>query len=339
MSPRGRRWAGWSALGASLVLFGWFAPPWMRQWGTTPEERNRPVAGEELLLPSGTAAPETRAITVNAPPAVTWEWLRRIGQGRGGFYSYDWLENLVGDDIHSRRELFPAPPMSVGDTIRLTQERYPGARAGISLLPIAHVIPGRSFVLMGWGAFVVESLAADRSRIIVRERPPAPTGALETVLRNVVWQPAHFVMERQMLRGIRDRAEGSPPPTVGHMLASAGLVLGGTFIVVLLASRRRWGWLLLPTAVATFAYVVTGGFEASLAGFVAFGVPGVIWTLQAHDRFLTLIRSLAVVLLVILAAPDAYVAIGFSIGIAVTVALMASWPAVRALQESATVSS
>lgn len=336
MTLRGRRWAGWTALVVSLGLFGWLAPPWMRQWGATPEEQIRPVAGEELLLPSGAARPETRAITVNAAPAVTWEWLRRIGQGRGGFYSYDWLENLAGDDVHNRHELFPAPPMSVGDTIRLTQESYPGARGGLSLLPVAQVIPGRSFVLSGWGAFVVESLATDRSRIIVRERPPVPTGALESVLRNLVWEPAHFVMERQMLRGIRDRAEGVPPPTVGHIIASAGLLLGGVFIVTLLMARRRWVAILLPTGVATLVFLATGGWEAALAGFVAFGIPGVVWTLQSRGRVLTLTRLLAVALLVILVAPDAYVAIGFLVGIAVTAGLVVSWPLLQAIQEAPT---
>ena len=337
MNPRGRTLSGWSALVASLALFGWLAPSRMRQWGATQEEQARPVAGEELLLPSGTAVPETRAITIRAAPAVTWEWLRRIGQGRGGFYSYDWLENLAGDDVHNRRDLFLAAPMMVGDTIRLTQESYPGARSGLSLLPVTRVTPGRSFVLRGWGVFRVESLAVDRSRVIIRERPPVPAGTIEGVLRNLVWEPAHFVMERQMLRGIRERAEGAPPPTVGHIVASCGLFLGSGLIIVLLTARRRWGWMLLPTVVAAFVFLVTGGIEATLAGFVAGGVPGVIWTIQSRGRLLTLTRSLAVVLLVILAASDAYVAIGFLVGIAVTATLAVGWPVLRVIQESSTV--
>lgn len=332
MTPRQRGLAGWGALAICLTVFGWLAPDWMRHWGSTQEEQTRPVAGEELLLPAGIAAPETRAITVNAAPGVTWEWLRRIGQGRGGFYSYDWLENLAGDDIHNRRDLFPAAPMMAGDTVRLTQETYPGARNGISLLPVAHVIPGRSFVLLGWGAFVVESLAPDRSRIVVRERPPVPTGVFEAALRNLVWEPAHFVMERQMLRGIRDRAEGAPAPTFGHIVASIGLVLGGAGLLVLLIARRRWGWLVPPVAVGTFVFLATGGFEATLAGFVAAGVPGVVWTLRPRGRVLTLLRLLGAVLLVLLVAPDAYVAIGFLVGIAVTTALVLSGPIVRAIQ-------
>jgi hypothetical protein len=41
------------------------------------------------------------AITIRAPAARVWPWLVQLGQGRGGLYGYDWLENLLGCDIHS----------------------------------------------------------------------------------------------------------------------------------------------------------------------------------------------------------------------------------------------
>ncbi|GAA0246458.1 hypothetical protein ACFFQF_05480 [Haladaptatus pallidirubidus] len=43
----------------------------------------------------------TRAITIDAPVEDLWPWVVQLGQGRGGFYSYDWLENLVGAGIHN----------------------------------------------------------------------------------------------------------------------------------------------------------------------------------------------------------------------------------------------
>lgn len=306
--------AGWGALVVVLGAFGMVAPSWMRNWGATAEERARPIPGEEALLPTGRAVPETRALDVHAPPAVTWEWLRRIGQGRGGFYSYDWLENLFGDDVHNRRELFPAAPLAVGDTIRLTQETYPGARAGLSLLPITQVTPGRSFVLQGWGAFVVESLAPDRSRILVRERPPAPANVLDATFRTFIFEPAHFVMERQMLRGVRDRAENVPPATFASLAATIGLAAGGAAIAAFLVRRRRWWWLLPPLALAAFVLAVTGGVEGALAGFVALGVPGVLRTTLTRNRMLALTGLLGLVLLMILAAADAYVTIGWLVG-------------------------
>lgn len=324
MTRRGAGFAEWAALLAVLVVFGLTAPSWMRQWGATPEEQVRAMPGEELLLPSaqdGQTARETRAMTVNAAPDVTWEWMRRIGQGRGGFYSYDWLENLAGADIHNRRELFPTRPMAVGDTIRLTQESYPGARR-VALLPVAH-LSERSFVLQGWGVFAVESLAPRRSRIIVRERPPVPANAVEAVLRNLVYEPAHFVMERQMLRGIRDRAEGAPPATVEHLLATVGLCAGAAAIIAFLIERRRWWWLLAPATLSALVFLATGGLEATLAGFVALGIPGLIWALvpRGRGRFLVLTSLLGLALLLILAAADAYVAIGYLVGLGATAAI------------------
>jgi hypothetical protein len=36
-----------------------------------------------------------RAITIKAPAEAVWPWLVPLGYGRGGFYSYDWIENLL----------------------------------------------------------------------------------------------------------------------------------------------------------------------------------------------------------------------------------------------------
>lgn len=308
------RLAGWGALVLTLVVFGLVAPPWMRQWGATEDEQSRPMAGDSILLPSGVAAPETRAIDVNAPASVTWEWLRRVGQGRGGFYSYDWLENLFGDDVHNRRDLFPAPPVAVGDTIKLAQDGYPGSRPGLTALPIAAVTPGYSFVLKGWGTFMVASTGPHSSRMIIRERPPVPTSAMEAVLRNLVWEPAHFVMERQMLRGVRDRAEGVREAGFGAVLATLGFLAAGVGAVTLLVWRRLHWWLLVPTAAAITVFATTGGLRATLAGFVALSVPGLVWAYLPRGRWLALLALLGAVLLIILAAADAYVAIGWLMG-------------------------
>jgi len=55
-------------------------------------------------LPGDTFLPEesstcTRAITIDAPPDRVWPWIAQMGQGRGGFYRYAWLENLFGCQI------------------------------------------------------------------------------------------------------------------------------------------------------------------------------------------------------------------------------------------------
>ena len=86
----------------------------------------------------------TRAATIDAPPEAIWPWLAQIGHGRGGLYSYDGLENLVGCEMHSADRILPAPPLAVGDLVRLgpAARRYPCFRA-------IEVRPPWTLVLLG----------------------------------------------------------------------------------------------------------------------------------------------------------------------------------------------
>src|SRR5215213_5479579 len=81
------------------------ARPWMRTWGATEAEARMTPPGDEVV-----AAPtfqSTIAMTIDAPAERVWPWLAQLGQGRGGFYSHDWLENLFGSDIHSADRMLP----------------------------------------------------------------------------------------------------------------------------------------------------------------------------------------------------------------------------------------
>ena len=61
-------------------------------WGATPDEIAGPVVGDDLCPDARAIA--TRCITLAAPPAEMFPWLRQMGFGRAGWYSYDWLDNL-----------------------------------------------------------------------------------------------------------------------------------------------------------------------------------------------------------------------------------------------------
>ncbi|MER2137342.1 MAG: hypothetical protein ABS909_05705, partial [Arthrobacter sp.] len=109
------------------------------RWGATESEVAMNLPGDELLPAPNLVA--TRAISIAAPPSKVWPWLTQLGQNRGGFYSYDWLENLLGLNIHSaetiQSELQVQEP---GDTIDLA----PGA--GLS---VVRLDAERSLVLGG----------------------------------------------------------------------------------------------------------------------------------------------------------------------------------------------
>lgn len=208
--PRTGRWA---AIGRTLTfgVIGYVAVtilsrPWHSRWGSSDAELRATLPGDDLVPnPHYTTQ---HAITVRATPEYVWPWLVQLGQDRGGFYSYDWLEQLVGDDIHNADRIRPDwQTLRPGDLVRAAQPDYLGGVFGSNVgWRVTRIEPQRVLVLGGWGAFVLQP-AGDSTRLIVRTRgagdpnvPLAPFGLL-------VFEPAHFIMERGMLLGIKQRAE------------------------------------------------------------------------------------------------------------------------------------
>jgi hypothetical protein len=193
---------GMAAVGVALLRARYL------RWGATDDELNVALPGDELLPAADLTA--TRAVTVRASADCVWPWLAQLGQGRGGFYSYDFLENLVGCDIHSAERVVPEwQSIDVGDAVPLHRD--------IGLV-VAVVEPGRALVLRGgvpigrtpppydftW-AFVLRQQADGITRLVVRER----YGYSRQWARLLV-EPAElisFLMSQRMLRGIKERAE------------------------------------------------------------------------------------------------------------------------------------
>ena len=176
--------------------------PWHLRWGATDEETDQPLPGDELAPHPKLRA--THAITINAPAAEVWPWLVQMGQDRGGFYSYTWLENLVGCHMHNADEVVPEwQELKVGDSVSLHPKAPP--------TKVAAIEPGRAIVLKGWGAFVLKPIDEKTTRLIIRSQgdydPDLKNAVLNFLLWRVVFEPAHFVMERKMLLGIKERAE------------------------------------------------------------------------------------------------------------------------------------
>ena len=171
-------------------------------WGATAAEAVAALPGDELLpAPDGTS---TRAIDVDAPPADVWPWLAQMGPSpRGGAYTYDWIENLLGLDMHSvDRVLSEFQHPQVGDTIELGSNRM-----RLELVEPGHALAWRSengnwvwtFVLLDRGG---------RTRLISRNRFRLPSLAARIAM--VPMEPGSLVMERRMLREIKRLSEGLP---------------------------------------------------------------------------------------------------------------------------------
>jgi len=195
--------AGLAIAGAgALAAYVWGVRPWHLRWGATDEEVGKRLAGDELVPVAKLKA--NHAITINAAAADVWPWLVQMGQTRGGFYSYTWLENLVGCHMRNADKIIPEwQELKVGDSVWLHPKAPP--------LQVADIEPGRAIVLKGWGAFILEPIDEKTTRLIVRSQgnydPDLKNVVLNFLLWRVVFEPAHFIMERKMLLGIKERAE------------------------------------------------------------------------------------------------------------------------------------
>jgi hypothetical protein len=174
--------------------------PWHTRWGATDNEVREHLPGDELA-PNGAVC--NHAITIHAPVSEVWNWLVQIGQDRGGFYSYTWLENLFLCDMHNADRIVPDwQNLQKGDYVRLASKKVYG---NVPLLRVAALEPEHYIVLEGWGAFVLEPIDTRTTRMIIRSHGTKPMGG--PLLNFLFWDPAHFIMERGMLRGIKRRAE------------------------------------------------------------------------------------------------------------------------------------
>lgn len=190
--------------------------PWTIQWGTTAAERAMTLPGDELVPVAHYRI--DHGITINAPRAAVWPWLIQIGQDRGGFYSYSSLENAIGARVSNAESIVPEwQSRRVGELVRSVPPDWMGGRFGSDLgWRILELIPGQAIVLEGWGAFALLSIDDSTTRLLVRTRGPGLPGIGTVVLAPVsllAFEPAHLIMERQMLLGIKKRVERSQDKT------------------------------------------------------------------------------------------------------------------------------
>jgi len=210
-----RKMPAMAAAVAAYVLGALAARPWMGAWGATEKERTRSLAGDELV---SNAEQQTHAIKIDAPPAAVWPWLAQMGQSRAGFYSYDRLERLFGAGIKNADEIHPEwQELAVGDLVR-TYRPMPrfeplGWLVAVADAPRQLVVhePKRAGVINSSWALVLEPDGAE-TRLISRWRFRR-RGLPHAIFKRLVFDPAHFVMETGVLRGVKTRAERASPGT------------------------------------------------------------------------------------------------------------------------------
>ncbi len=204
MNTKLKRFFAGAGIALLVLTFGYsLLRPVHQRWGATDEDVTRPMPGDLG------GSRWTRAILIEAAPEQIWPWLVQFGQGRGGWYSYDWLENLLGFDIHTADRVLP---------------EYQNPQVGTPICMSGSFCPSKVHVLepyqwFGWQAtdesgepvwtfvFGLFPEGENHTRLVVRESfnpafmPPAAVIALEI---------PDVVMELKMLETLKARAEGRP---------------------------------------------------------------------------------------------------------------------------------
>jgi len=220
-----RRWFGTliaalvAAIGTAVAVYWRVIRPWHVRWGATDDEVNRAWPGDDLVPAPRVNA--THAITIQAPADKVWPWIAQLGQGRGGFYSFESVENAMGADIHNTDRILPEfQNPQVGAILPL-------AEGGFGL-PIAAVEPGKTLVLHGdtrdgmnipelplkpgdflnvvW-SFHVAPVDARTSRLVERWCMDWNPNPQSSFFIRAFLEPGAFVMQWKMLNGIKARAE------------------------------------------------------------------------------------------------------------------------------------
>ena len=200
----GKRWypplTVLAAAAAGVAVYFRFLRPWHLTWGATAQEASSEVTGDELMPDPDIVA--TRAVEIDAPPSAIWPWLVQMGPGRGGAYTYDWIERRLGIDIHTTDRVIPElQQLRVGDEIPM-----PGYTMRVERLD-----PGRALVVQSSNHAWVWSFELrpvnGHTRLISRNRFATAALPVRDKLAYPVIEPGSWVMERKMLLTIKQRAE------------------------------------------------------------------------------------------------------------------------------------
>jgi hypothetical protein len=205
----------------TVLLFAYvFAVrPWHTAWGATHLDRVAKLPGDQLSPRAYHTI--THAVNIQTPAEAIWPWIVQIGQERSGFYSYRFLENLVGCQMPKVHAIVPEwQSRAAGDTVWFaTPKRYSGRARMVATI----VEPGRSLTLASpedWKRFQSGDEGVDTTwtfalvpkpggttRLIARLRSVAYPSFFTRVVNYIFWEPAHFLMERKMLLTIKSLAE------------------------------------------------------------------------------------------------------------------------------------
>lgn len=234
-------------LAMDVLFYAFFIQPDMMRWGATREEAVASMPGDDIAP----FVSSTRAVDIAVPRDAVWPWMVQLGADRGGFYSYTFLEKLLGYENDNAIHIIPEyQDMPVG---RVVPSSPPGTEKAAELSwRVVSVDPGVSFVLEHWGPFLVKDMGQGTSRLVVRTHgweTPTWLGRLGYE----IMMPLHYLMERRMMLGIKARAEAGPGVVLSPLpdyLWFCGVLIAGLDILLLVFAGRGLSGCLIPAVLS-----------------------------------------------------------------------------------------
>ena len=211
------------AIGALATLamgaYAWLVRPRMLRWGATDDEVADPFPGEDFV--DGGTRSATMAATIDAPPERVWPWLLQMGTDRGGWYSWDHLDNFghkSADRLHEEwqdvtvgsRMNGKADGSEFWEVVALEPERFLCLRMSLDLKG-RHFDPAgerpRFFTDSTWG-FQLKPLPEGRTRLIVSGYWAFSPRFLKPVMSFFALEPSHWIMQTRQFTNLKRLAEG-----------------------------------------------------------------------------------------------------------------------------------
>ncbi len=238
--------------------------PAIHRWGATDAELAQAMPGDELI--ADPVVDWTHGMTIDAPPEEVWPWIAQLGDARGGFYSYTFIENqfvgLIGgegydiqyvnaDRIHPEWQN-PQP----GEEIIKGGLQIREVKTGEYLLAEANDPDAMGWVWV-WSLSPLDG--GERTRMVIRTRIQPPPEAAGNPVVGFFMDAGGFVMEQNMMQGIKLRAEGGSEPAYIEILEIVlwlTALLAGLAGAVLFLAKKEWGWPLATGLTAVLVLVI-----------------------------------------------------------------------------------
>jgi hypothetical protein len=248
---------------AALLVAGLFAftLSLIPTWGATEAEVARALPGDGL-----TSDPNllwTNAITVDVPPERVWPWIAQIGDTRGGFYSYTFIENRVGSLVGA--EGYRVSYTNANEIHPEWQNPQPGEPLIQGMLKVRETQTGQyllaesiqpSPLLWIWCWYVEPTTDGSGTRLLSRFSIDLPESTAANPVMDFVMNIGGFVMHQNMMQSIKLRAEGRTEPAWIESLEIVlwfAALLGGLAAAILYLIREDWR---RPLVVATCSVLV-----------------------------------------------------------------------------------